>query len=126
MSAKRELFPLQSRPLYRFQIIDSNLVRTEHARYDIWNRHQAREITYRIPDEHGMKTKAESQLDHVLNNSLWTFEPDFHSALEKFRQRAEADEIMAATMLETAHSLRSDVAAIQANGAFITTGGSEA
>lgn len=125
MSARRDPFPEQNKPLYQFRIEDAKLIRTAYQRYDIRYQMPSSRTSYWIQSRHGIKTKSEGQLDRVLNNSLWTFDPDFRSAMEKFRQRAEADETMAAAMLESARRFRSDVDSVRGPGAFIETGGCE-
>lgn len=119
---KKDRFPKQARVLYQFLIdAENQFVRTGHSRYDIIP-DTISGTKYRIYTRNGIKSKTSEQLDKVLNNSLWTFDPDFQAALEKFEKRSESDLIHAETMLESAKEFRRSVTLLACADTFHDAG----
>lgn len=104
---KRDQFPVQSQPLYRFMIKNGRLCRKASDRYV--KTENAFRAEYRIYAAPGIKTKTGAQLGKVLNGQLWTLDPDPRKAVQAFRERASSDRARAKAMLQAADDARNEI-----------------
>lgn len=110
---RRPDFPEQPEPLYDFNIQNGRLVRiccTHYQKYAA-----RRGIGYKICSHACIKTKEPHQMDRVLNNHVWTFDPDPVHALNLFREKAGADLVAAQTAMAKAEDDLREIDAIMKN-----------
>lgn len=100
---RRAQFPEQPKPLYQFLLKDGRLVRREHRHYQISKTNKG--AAYRIYTPSGIKVKEQGQLDKVLNNHIWTFDPDPKKALGAFREKSVKDLVRACLLEQSARDL---------------------
>ena len=114
MPWRRPDFPVQPRPIYMFQIRDGRLSVRRYDRYTVSLEGRRQEPCYRLHTGTGIKTKSQGQLDKIRNRALWTFDPDAGRAISKFLERAEADLVHIAAMLQSAQDFLEECRAAQA------------
>lgn len=104
---RRAQFPEQAEPLYEFLLDDGQLVRREHRHYQVSR--TGRGKSYRIYTAAGIKTKESGQLDRILNNHVWTFNPDPGKIIRLFHEKAAQDLARGCILEESARDLEYEV-----------------